>query len=106
MNVIDNAIYWLEKSKRLDKKIYIGLYEDNKYINVIFADNGIGFLLPTDSIIQPFVSAKQDGIGLGLHIANEVLLAQNGLIRFPDFNDLEIPDDYQNGAIIVFSIKK
>lgn len=106
MNVIDNAIYWLEKSKRLDKKIYVGLYEDDSYINIIFADNGVGFLLPTDSITQPFVSAKQDGIGLGLHIASEVLLAQNGLIRFPDFNDLSIPTDYQNGAIIVFSLKK
>ena len=106
MNVIDNAIYWLEKSKRLDKKIYVGIYEDDSYINIIFADNGVGFLLPTDSITQPFVSAKQDGIGLGLHIASEVLLAQNGLIRFPDFNDLSIPADYQNGAIIVFSLKK
>lgn len=106
MNVIDNAIYWIEKSKRLDKKIYVGLYEDDSYINIIFADNGVGFLLPTDSITQPFVSAKQDGIGLGLHIASEVLLAQNGLIRFPDFNDLSIPTDYQNGAIIVFSLKK
>lgn len=106
MNVIDNAIFWLEKSKRLDKKLYVGLYEDDNYINIIFADNGVGFLLPTDSITQPFVSAKQDGIGLGLHIANEVLLAQNGLIRFPDFNDLTIPSDYKNGAIIVFSLKK
>lgn len=106
MNVIDNAIYWLEKSKRSDKKIYIGLLEDDSYINIIFADNGVGFLLPTDSITQPFVSAKQDGIGLGLHIASEVLLAQDGLIRFPEFNDLSIPVDYQNGAIIVFSLKK
>lgn len=106
MNVIDNSIYWLEKSKRLDKKIYVGLYEDDSYINIIFADNGVGFLLPTDSITQPFVSAKQDGIGLGLHIANEVLLAQNGLIRFPDYDDLAIPADYKNGAIIVFSLKK
>lgn len=106
MNVIDNAIYWLEKSKQLDKKIYVGLYEDESYINIIFADNGMGFLLPTDSITQPFVSAKQDGIGLGLHIASEVLIAQNGLIRFPDFNDLSIPTNYQNGAIIVFSLKK
>lgn len=106
MNVIDNSIYWLEKSKRSDKKFYVGLYEDDNYINIIFADNGVGFLLPTDSITQPFVSAKQDGIGLGLHIANEVLLAQNGLIRFPDFDDLSIPTDYQHGAIIVFSLKK
>lgn len=106
MNVIDNAIYWLEKSKRLDKKIYVGLYEDDSYINIIFADNGVGFLLPTDSITQPFVSAKQDGIGLGLHIASEVLLAQDGLIRFPDFSDLSIPVDYRNGAIVVFSLKK
>ena len=106
MNVVDNAIFWLEKSRQKNKKFYVGLCEDDKYVNIIFADNGIGFLLPTDSIVQPFVSAKPEGIGLGLHIANEVLLAQKGFISFPEFDDIEIPDGYRDGAILVFSLKK
>ncbi len=106
MNVIDNSIYWLEKKGADLKKIFIGISENDKYINVIFADNGPGFLLPTDSITEPFVSAKPDGIGLGLHIASEVMNAQKGYISFPDFDDVEIPIDYKYGAIVVFSIKK
>jgi len=106
MNIIDNSIYWLEKKGSVSKKIYIGIDENEKYINIIFADNGPGFLLPTDSIIEPFVSAKPDGIGLGLHIASEVLNAQKGYISFPDFEDMEIPEEYKYGAIVLFSLKK
>lgn len=106
MNVIDNSIFWLEKYNIVHKQIYIGMNENDSYVNIVFADNGKGFLLPTESIVKPFVSAKPDGIGLGLHIASEVLLAQKGYLSFPDFNDLDIPDDYKNGAIIMFSLKK
>lgn len=106
MNIIDNSIYWLEKKGSELKKIYIGIDENEKYLNIIFADNGPGFLLPTDSIVEPFVSAKPDGIGLGLHIASEVLNAQKGYISFPDFEDMEIPIEYKYGAIVIFSLKK
>jgi signal transduction histidine kinase len=106
MNLIDNSIYWLEKRMPNEKKIYIGLEENDSYLNMIIADNGTGFLLPTDSITEPFVSAKPDGIGLGLHIASEVMSAQKGFISFPDYNDVEIPEDYKYGAIIMLSIKK
>lgn len=106
MNIIDNSIYWLEKKGHQSKKIYIGIFDSDKYLNVIFADNGPGFLLPTETITEPFVSAKPDGIGLGLHIANEVMIAQKGFLSFPDFNDIEIPEEYKYGAILMFSLKK
>ena len=57
-------------------------------------------------MVEPFVSAKPDGIGLGLHIANEILIAQKGMLRFPEFDDISIPIDYKNGAIIAFCLKK
>lgn len=106
MNVIDNAIFWLEKGGKNPKKFYIGIEEDAAYLNIIFADNGVGFLLPTDTIIKPFVSAKPDGIGLGLHIANEILNAQQGMLKFPDFDDVSIPVEYKDGAVVVFCLKK
>lgn len=106
MNLIDNSIYWIEQKKPPVRKIYIGIEETEKYISVIFADNGPGFLLPTNTITEPFVSAKKDGIGLGLHIASEVMIAQKGLLSFPEFDDISIPIDYKYGAIISLSIKK
>ena len=74
MNIIDNSIYWLEKAGRKKKKLYIDISEEEKgFLNIIIADNGTGFLLPTEEITEPFVSAKPGGIGLGLHIASEIM---------------------------------
>ncbi len=107
MNIYDNAIYWLNKSGRLNQYIYISLSEEEEgYISIVIADNGTGFLLPTDEVTEPFVSAKPDGIGLGLHIANEIMLAQKGKLLFPDWGDFELPDKFKTGAIIVLAFKK
>ena len=107
MNIIDNSIYWLERADRQIKKIYIGLSEEEEgYLNLIIADNGTGFLLPTDEIIEPFVSAKPGGMGLGLHIASEIMTAQGGKLSFPDWGDFDIPDEFKEGAVIAFGFKK
>ncbi len=107
MNLIDNSIYWLEKSGRPNKKIYIGISEEEEgYLNIVVADNGTGFLLPTEEITEPFVSAKPGGIGLGLHIASEIMLAQKGKVSFPDWGDFELPNEFKDGATIAFAFKK
>jgi len=114
MNIIDNAFYWLdqrgfkaiENKESYKKKIFINLIEDEKFINLIIADNGTGFLIPTDNIVEPFVSAKPGGMGLGLHIVNEIMEAQNGRLIFPELGDFEIPDEFKKGATIVLSFKK
>lgn len=110
MNLLDNSIYWLEKAKRgnqnLQKKIFLNISENDKHIYLVIADNGTGFLVPTDDIVEPFVSAKPGGIGLGLHIASEIMEAQNGRLIFPDWGDYEIPEEYKDGAIIVFEFNK
>lgn len=110
MNVIDNSIFWLEKAhglnKKLNKKIYIGITKVEDSLNVVIADNGTGFLLPTEEITEPFVSAKPGGMGLGLHIASEIMLAQRGHLTFPDSEDFEIPEEFNDGAIVAFGFKK
>lgn len=107
MNVIDNSIYWLEKSGRPNKKIYVGISEEEEgFLNIIVADNGTGFLLPTEEVTEPFVSAKPGGMGLGLHIANEIMSAQKGKLTFPDWGDFELPGEFKKGAIIAFAFKK
>lgn len=116
MNLIDNSIYWLdqkeykkkESNEEFAKKIYINIKVDANYINIVFADNGTGFLLPTEEITEPFVTGKKNGagMGLGLHIASEVLAAQGGKIAFPDVDEYELPEDFKHGAIIVLSLKK
>lgn len=114
MNIIDNAIYWLdqksfnskEKKEIFFKKIFINIIEDQTFLYVIIADNGTGFLIPTDDITEPFVSAKPGGMGLGLHIASEIMEAQNGRVIFPNEGDFEILEEFKKGAAIVLSFKK
>lgn len=105
INLIDNSIYWLEVAIREhktinQKKIFIDIYETDKNVHVVVADNGTGFLLNKNEIIQPFVTGKKSGMGLGLHIANEIMLSHKGKLEFPDFGDYEIPKDFENGAIV------
>lgn len=114
MNIIDNSIHWLdqkaikekEKNEVYEKLIYVGLVEDEKFINLIIADNGTGFLIPTDDITEPFVSAKSGGMGLGLHIASEIMESQKGRLYFPEDGDFEMPAEFENGASVVFAFKK
>ena len=116
MNLIDNSIYWLdqkqykkiEKKEVFTKRLFIDVVSDDNYIKIIVADNGTGILLPTEEITEPFVTGKKNGagMGLGLHIASEVMTAQGGNISFPEPGDYEIPTEFAQGAIVVLSLKK
>lgn len=114
INLIDNSIYWLERkfqkstlqNQSFSKKIFIDIVQEEKLVNLVIADNGTGFLVPTDNLAQPFMSTKPDGIGLGLHIVDEVMKAQGGFLSFPDHGDFELPDGFETGALIVLTFKK
>lgn len=114
VNIIDNSIYWLErKRKKIDvsnskfeKKIMIDLYNNANYIDILIADNGFGFGLPTYQLTKPFVSDKTVGMGLGLHIVSEVMKIQNGQIIFPEIGEYELEDEFENGAVVVLRLNK
>jgi anti-sigma regulatory factor (Ser/Thr protein kinase) len=107
LNVIDNSIYWLERAKIKNKKIIISLRKSTpKYIELIIADNGNGFALPPEQMIKPFVGLRPGGMGLGLHIANEVIAQQGGVIEFPKFKDADLSREYSKGAIVSLNFKK
>lgn len=101
-NLLDNCIYWLENKGDSDKRIYIGTTGDlPEGLSFIVADNGPGFR-PQDApeyLVQPFFSRKDDGMGLGLHIANEVAKIHKGALLFPNHNDLSLPRGMK-GAVV------
>lgn len=104
-NLIDNAIYWTTSKRDLigvyyKPAIYIGT--DLKTFEkpaIIVADNGDGFALDPEFLIQPFKTKKEGGMGLGLYFADLVMNMLGGKLIFPDASDLEIPKVY-NGACV------
>lgn len=114
INIIDNSIYWLEKKKKklhesneiFEKKIFIDLIRHKMgNLEIILADNGFGFDLPTNQITKPFITSKKDGMGLGLHIVNEIMKTQGGQLYFPEYEEYEIPVEFKTGAITILKLK-
>lgn len=57
-------------------------------------------------ITKPFITNKLGGMGLGLHLANEIMKQHKGEILFPQYYDLDLPNEYKHGAIIALSFKE
>jgi signal transduction histidine kinase len=103
MNLMDNSIYWLDTKwgdAKNKKKIFI--CTTRELIGgpaIIVADNGPGFADPPEYLVEPFISRKPDGMGLGLHIADQVMRTQGGRLEFPERGDLSLPEGF-DGAIV------
>ncbi len=89
INLFDNAIYWLSVVEIHDKKIRITLDGENK--QVIFSDNGPG-IHPDDVpyIFEAFYSGKEDGRGLGLYIAHQLLYRMGYSIELAELKSEKI----------------
>ncbi|MBL7858927.1 MAG: ATP-binding protein [Cyclobacteriaceae bacterium] len=106
VNIIDNSIWWLNYGKVKTKKIFIDISNEMPgYLAIIIADNGPGFTIPTEDVIKPFISNKDGGIGIGLHIANEIMNSHDGELLFPASGQFTIPKDFKSGAIIALAFK-
>ena len=108
-----NSIFWLGYSKQKNPTISIFITDQIKdYYTIIVSDNGPGFNIGTDVAVKPFISGKPDniGMGIGLHIANEMMNAMGGKLLFYEKEDLEFnPEIIQSGAtkaIVALCFKK
>lgn len=72
INLFDNSIFWLSDINIKEKNIIVTLDGNNG--KLIFSDNGPGINKDdTPYIFEPFYSAKEEGRGLGLYIARQLL---------------------------------
>lgn len=104
MNLVDNSIWWLDVGAPRSKRLWIGPTDDLEGPAIVIADNGPGFLDPPEVLTQPFMSRRTEGMGLGLHLASEVMRAQGGRLAFPDKGDVALPRG-MNGAVVALVFK-
>jgi signal transduction histidine kinase len=100
MNLIDNSIYWL-RTRNSGRKIFVGTTREiSGRPGIVVADNGPGFQDPQEYLVRPFVTRKPDGMGLGLHIVDEVMKQHDGRLLFLEDGDIALPEEFK-GAIVV-----
>ena len=51
------------------------------------------------------MSTKPDGMGLGLHLTNEVMKVHEGRIAFPESDELDLPS-FLTGAVVALVFKE
>jgi nitrogen fixation/metabolism regulation signal transduction histidine kinase len=103
-NIIDNSIYWLDQkwptdSRKARRAISI---TTSDYFSegpaLVIADNGPGYKLSPEDILQPFITLKPDGMGIGMYYARLVMEACGGYVAFPSASDLGLHKSY-DGAV-------
>ena len=100
MNLYDNAIWWLQRRGADKKRLWIATWEtgDGRPALVV-ADDGPGFSDPPEALVEPFLSRRPDGMGLGLHLASEVMKTHRGRIGFPEPDEVKAPPGI-TGAVV------
>ena len=107
-NLIDNAIYWLvhDPRKKKFRKLYVGTTREvDDKPGIVVADSGPGFDDLPEYLIQAFFSRRPDGMGLGLHITDEIMKQHGGRLMFPEKGDVTLPSGY-GGAVLVLQFKE
>lgn len=83
-NLLDNAIYWLTRSKEEERiiKFRVAKSTQGRRVRVEIHDNGPGVEEGYEErVFWPGVTRKREGIGMGLTIASEIVSQQNGKMR-------------------------
>jgi C4-dicarboxylate-specific signal transduction histidine kinase len=65
---------------------------------IVIADNGPGVVDLLEDITQPFFTRKPDGMGLGLHITDEIMKAHKGFLKIIEKGDVKLPKGIDGAA--------
>jgi two-component system, OmpR family, osmolarity sensor histidine kinase EnvZ len=87
-NFVTNAVHYADK-------LSVTVTVNNEWVTIIFADNGMG--IDDDKMIdvlKPFVrgdtsrNQKTGGVGLGLTIANDIIISHGGVLSLSSSNEM------------------
>ncbi|WP_368937884.1 ATP-binding protein [Morganella morganii] len=105
VNIIDNAIYWMDGKSEETRYLWIGFSSDFEGPAIVIADNGPGFIDGGEELIQPFFTRKPAGMGIGLYYADMVMKAHSGRLVFPNTKTIDLPSA-TGGACIALVFNK
>jgi signal transduction histidine kinase len=74
VNLLTNSIYWLSQVDEDHRHIRVEVSRDEGALHVLFSDSGAGVREDVrEWIYEPYFTTKEDGVGLGLSIAGEIV---------------------------------
>lgn len=95
INIFNNAIEAMKESTI--KKISVATYKKGNFIKIEIRDTGGGISkLDLDNICKPFFTTKEEGVGLGLYIADKIVREHDGL--------LEIKSELGVGTLFIINL--
>ncbi|WP_231919104.1 sensor histidine kinase [Shewanella sp. UCD-FRSSP16_17] len=102
INLIKNSIDAISDSAEAVKRAKIVIAMDFKehQVDVSIIDNGPGLPETSDALMATFYTTKENGLGLGLAICNEVIKEHEGAFSLNNRQDI------QSGCIAKISLKK
>ena len=101
INLVDNAIFALDKINKKNKKIIIKAKQNDNFVIINVIDNGIGIKEENiDRIFNAFYtfSEKNDRMGMGLYIVNNIIKCFGGRI--------EVKNNKHGGASFIIILNK
>ena len=96
LNLFRNSLEAMSKSTSSENKLSIKTKVSGNDIVITVIDNGPGLPAAKDSIFDPFVTSKVNGLGLGLSISRSIVEAHGGR--------LQISDDIKSGTALSFTL--
>ncbi|MFP5436580.1 MAG: ATP-binding protein [Bacteroidia bacterium] len=102
MNVIDNSMYWLDTVYKDYKGIFVKISKIENGVSVLLVDNGPGFKENIIDIITPYYSRKRNGIGIGMHLVDTIMINYGRLNIILDNDELiskGVPSTYTGAAV-------
>ncbi|PMG73673.1 histidine kinase [Shewanella sp. 10N.286.51.B7] len=106
INLIKNSIDAISEqtqpvqSKPAQGKIVISMHFKEHQVDVQIIDNGPGLPQNSDALMATFFTTKENGLGLGLAICNEVMKEHEGTFR------LDNREDEITGCVATLGLKK
>ncbi|MDP6718187.1 MAG: ATP-binding protein, partial [Pirellulaceae bacterium] len=79
VNLMRNGFHAMKNVPTADRLMTVSTARDGNFIQVAVRDSGVGFQGKSlDELIQPFVTNKIDGVGLGLAICRNTIQLAGG----------------------------